>query len=341
KVPNTVLAMIDLRHTIRVFFPGLMNTPRKSSCLTDEESQTFYDHGILPAVQNTAATIVRDWPPSYQSEKFRASNGRGHYQESTHVLSVDDVPEFSHQLRQWMDQVPWGQNMVFGTEIRGKKDATEHQPFRDDALTSLTNAFDDVFYPGDNIDGHWWVDVAIELQLKRKAVVWRAGCATPILQSLQFDNHEIDLATQNKRLYEEDVCQHLLEVAGFRARMPRELSPYQISYVQAYTTDKSLTYHLAGGGVAKQITAVQAMATSQEGGPPYVQGLYDSYTSARGKIDVAARLEVRVPYAQAAAVLLRFPRDVFLKTTLVFPRELWWYVYSNDCSILQVYSYTI
>ncbi len=39
---------------------------------------------------------------------------------------------------------------------------------------------------------------------------------------------------------------------------------------------------------------------------------------------VTARLEVRVPIAQAKAVLRGFSRNLFNDTALVFPRELWW-----------------
>ncbi|KAM6491326.1 hypothetical protein JOM56_013100 [Amanita muscaria] len=322
-IPNAQLATVDQRHIIRIFFPGLANDDRTKSTLTAEESATVYNKGILPAIRKAARTIVHNWPPSYRAEDFRSSSKRGgHHSEGTRCLAADDISYFSRCFRENMNDIPWGQHMLFGTEIRGIKDHTEHLP-ECDPDEYLEAVFNKMYDPWEEVDGHWFVNVGVELLLENKAIVWRAGSASTIMEHLGFSDAEIDSAFSNKRLFEEDVTQHLIEVAGFRSRSGKARGPHQIWYMQAYTTDKSLTYHPEGGKFAKYIEATQAMFC--EGGiPSFTQNLLDTYLDARDQIDVAARLEIRVPYQYATQVLLDFPKEVFLETTLVFPRELWW-----------------
>ncbi|KIL57928.1 hypothetical protein M378DRAFT_15927 [Amanita muscaria Koide BX008] len=71
----------------------------------------------------------------------------------------------------------------------------------------------------------------------------------------------INRAVKNKWQYEQDISQHLIEVAGFHLRLKNSGDPHRIlSYMQAYTTDKSATYHPGRNSFSKQITAKQAMA---------------------------------------------------------------------------------
>ncbi|KAF8327115.1 hypothetical protein F5887DRAFT_1083974 [Amanita rubescens] len=323
-VPNTLLAQRDLRHQIRVFFPGLKNRERTSSALTSEESATFYDIGLRPAILLVAPTTVHDWPPSYASETFRSSDGRGRFTESTRVVSSDDIPDFSTALKNNMNAIPWGKNMVFGTEIRGIKNDTEHQPHMDDAVQDrLDDLLHQVKLPYEQLTGSWFIDVAIELIIKDKAVVWREDCYPPIMQRL-FDIPErvVDRVSRHRNHFEQDVSQHLTEVAGFRAHFSKPVGQFDVLYMQAYTTDKSLTYHPTAHHFAKFLTGKNAMDPRST----YTTSLAAAYEEAREKNDVAARLEVRVPVSKATRVLRDFSQDLFMATALVFPRQLWWNV---------------
>lgn len=321
-VPNTLLANRDMRHQIRVFFPGLRNRERKSSALTAEESAIFYDRGLRPAIQLVAPTVVHDWPPSYASETFRSSDGRGRFTESTRVISAEDVPNFSQALKNHMYAVPWGKDLVFGTELRGIKNQTEHLPDMEDSVQqSLDDLLSQVKSPFDALTGTWFIDVAIELIIADKAVVWRADCYPPIMQRLlDIPEEVVNRLSHQRNHFEQDISQHLTEVAGFRAHFSKPVGPYQVSYMQAYTTDKSLTYHPTSHHFAKFLTGKVAMDSRSS----YTTSLLAAYEEAREKLHVAARLEVRVPISKATNVLRRFTRELFMDTALVFPRQLWW-----------------
>ena len=321
-IPNTLLANIGLRHQIRAFFPGLRNTDRTSSALTSDESAVFYNMGIRPSICSVAPTTIHDWPPSYASEIFRSSDGKGHCTESTRVVCANDVGEFSMALKRNMNAVSWGKNLVFGTEIRGIKNDTEHQPQMDDTVQErLDKLLNYVKYPNEQLTGSWFIDVAIELIIKDRAIVWRADCYPPIMQRLfEIPERLVDRVSHQRNHFEQDISQHLTEVAGFRAQFSKPAGPFEVLYMQAYTTDKSLTYHPTAHHFGKFLTGKNAM----DPGSKYVASLLAAYEEAREKNDVTARLEVRVPISKATVVLRHFPPQLFMDTALVFPRSLWW-----------------
>jgi hypothetical protein len=325
RVPNTVLARIDDRHHIRIFFPGLCSRQRQSSALTAEESSVLYNRGILPALREVAPTIIHHFPPTYRSETFRSTLRTGAQIQSTYPLNYGDVQPFSEALRRHMNRVEWGEDFVIGTEIKGIKNVSEHVPTANHAKNALYEVFRRFSNDGYNVEeGDWYVDVAVELLLKDKATVWRADSYRPIMMDLlEFSERETNSAVSNKWLFQLDLNQHLTQVAGFRATCPKPTGPYEVVYVQAYTTDKALTYQPEAENFGKTLRARHAMEGGGEG-PSYTNHLLDSYVEARDTIDVAARLEVRVPLRHAAKVLLSVSREVYRQTALVFPRQLWW-----------------
>jgi len=130
----------------------------------------------------------------------------------------------------------------------------------------------------------------------------------------------VDRVSRHRNHFEQDVSQHLTEVAGFRAHFSKPVGRFDVLYIQAYTTDKSLTYHPTAHHFAKFLTGKNAMDPRST----YTNSLAAAYEEAMKKNIVTARLEVRVPIAQAKAVLRGFSRNLFNDTALVFPRELWW-----------------
>jgi hypothetical protein len=100
-----------------------------------------------------------------------------------------------------------------------------------------------------------------------------------------------------------------------------ERNPYEIAYMQMYTTDKSVTFHQAGRRHAKYLKATDAL----KGTPPvYCAGLYEAYRQAQNMNDCAARLEVRIPIDHAETVLTTFPNALIKQCLLNFKREKWW-----------------
>jgi hypothetical protein len=88
-----------------------------------------------------------------------------------------------------------------------------------------------------------------------------------------------------------------------------------------YTTDKSVTYQLAGGKHSKHLVPSAAF----KGDPPtFVRGLFEAYMDAATKNHVSARVEVRVPLSRAKRVMTVWPNDLLSRMLVMFNRDRWW-----------------
>jgi hypothetical protein len=97
--------------------------------------------------------------------------------------------------------------------------------------------------------------------------------------------------------------------------------PHDVKYIQMYTTDKAVVYHVEGSHHAKYLSGKMAI----EGNPPvYTGNLYRVYQNASEHIDCGARVEVRVPLEEAATVLRALPARVLEQSLVVFSRKHWW-----------------
>ena len=99
--------------------------------------------------------------------------------------------------------------------------------------------------------------------------------------------------------------------------------PWSVEYIQLYTTDKAVIYHLERGRHSKFMTGNEAI----EGNPPkFLTELYKVFYNCREKVDCAARIEVRVPLESGHRVLLGLPPHIMATSLVVFPRKVWRYV---------------
>jgi hypothetical protein len=323
-----MLASINDREGIRCFFPHLHE--RTSPVMTEDDLREFYEKGIRPAIARLAPQSLADWPPTYDAEVFRASKPTvGGFSWGTKVIPRWGTLEFGELLRQSLQSnaVDWADDMVFQIQVRGVKNGSFHA-CRDDAVTEAL----DVFLDGYDIDPNdqWFIDVGLEFSIpnERKALLWRTDCHTHVVSHLL--NGDLQLATQStkfgSRTYSRDLSSHLADVSGCRIEMGafannEVRNPHSIHYIQLYTTDKAVTYQIAGGKHSKHLTPKAAF----KGDPPqFVRGLFDAYMDAAMHTEVNARIEVRVPLQHASIVLSSWPNDLLSRTMVMFNRERWW-----------------
>jgi len=123
--------------------------------------------------------------------------------------------------------------------------------------------------------------------------------------------------------YYRDISNHLPDVSGFRLAPSNTGSgPYAAAYLQAYTTDKSVTYNQDGRHHAKYLTAVEALGPTQPGNT--IEDLYTIYEGAKKHNPSKARLEVRIPSQSAINVLQQLDETAIRSTIFAFPQQDWW-----------------
>lgn len=329
-MPNVLLCRNGEREAIRCFFPGLYNpATRRSVTLTAEEMAEFYENGVRPAAQQVSPETTGEWPPTYKVELFRASRDTGGHALGSKALPGWAAGVFGDHLKEMLMEsgVQWTDGMLFQTQVRGLKGAYFHACDR----TSATNALER-FSRNYTIteEGQWWVDVGMQFSIEGRVLQWRADCHTLIVQRT-FGCTEADatiLTEFGSAHYKRDLASHVADLAGCRLEPGKyvtdpEVNPHGITYLQAYTTDKALTYHVGKHVHSKHLTPKSAI----RGNPPdFCSSLYQAYWAAQDRNDCAARVEVRVPLENATSVLLSFRPRLLQRCLVNLNRQRWWYV---------------
>jgi len=318
-----------VHNVVRVFIPQLYHENR-TQYLSQDEQRIFYEAGLRPAVERLELEKSSEWPATYNDEMFRARGNNGQLSFQTKVIADWLLPYLGDYIRSSLSNAgySWGEGLVFLHQIRGVKHATSHslrtRSARDALRTFLgQNHLEPAIL---DLDNSWWVDVGIEVDSKEKScLAWRTDSHFHIVhQVMGLSEYRADkITTPGSSKYTRDMASHLTAVSGCRiAPGDRSRGPYDVQYLQMYTTDKSLTYRQDQGHYSKFITCTAILKGRAMG---YIKSLYDLYRNAIKTSHSLARLEVRVPLAKADEVLLHSIDEDILRDSLVsFPREEWW-----------------
>jgi hypothetical protein len=317
KIPNLGFARVGERSLIRIFFPGLFAEDR-SSTLTEEERKAVYEDGIYPSLQDLTPENTPNWPPSYQTAAWLAQNRTGGVQHGTHPFPSHLTDELGHLIAEKLrTSHNWAHGLKFMVQIRGVKEAHGHNPSRFMAQQELRLLTADL----QTDEGSWFVDVGFEISEDGRAYLWRTDAHRRIVEAVVGLSSGSRASPTNWR-YARDTNAHIVGLSGFRLTLDgRAIGRNNIRYIQVYTSDKALTYHLERGMHSKTMTGMMAL----KGNPPiFVKTLFDAFASASENMDVAARIEVRVPLNHARDVLLGVDDEFLRHNLVVIARSTWW-----------------
>lgn len=323
-IPNMIFLSFGLRHQARLFFPGLKCEGNSSNEVSNELKAILYKDAVRPTAIRVLPHLVRDWPASFSSAQFK-DHGPSGVSNTTLFIPQEYLQQFDTSLRSrvdCVDSLKWARNFVWGTEIRGIKDITSHslngtpesrKMLLESVLTDLP-------------EGTWYVDVGIEYSIQGRSLQWCTDSHHTLIQHItKMTAEQTRSATRNNRAFSQQLSSHLNAIAGFRLSLAARSTcgPFEAAFVQAYTTDKSQTYHPHYKNYGKAITPKQALT----GNPPkFCESLISVYNDASTTVDVSVRVEMRVPYIHAPNVLVGDDLDwnVIRGCISSFKREVWW-----------------
>lgn len=292
--------------------------------VTDAQMAELYDEAIRPAAQDILSDSVHDWPTSFKAAQFKDRNHGAGFANSGVIIAERYLQNFDQRLRGRIrdhdDLILWAGDYFWGTEIRGVKDSFYHpmtapEEQRHHILGEVTQDVDTSY-------GDWYIDVGLEFIIGGQALLWSTDAHSRVLQAAVgiSARQANDIISQPSK-FTQDVSTHLPSLSGCRAILDPTLNPLGIVYGASYTSDKSQTYHPENGRFSKTLTPKIAM----HGNPPsWCQSLLNLYRDAASNVDVAARLEVRVPLENAEQCLVTFPEDVIRESLVCYKREIWW-----------------
>jgi hypothetical protein len=313
---------------IRVLFPGLVADGR-SVYLTQEEQKTFYEKGFRPAVVDLLGDSAADWPPDYESEMFRARSHNGQLSFMSKMLPEWLVSLLGDKIREYlsMNEVSWGDGLVFLHQIRGVKNSSQHTPYEEDSKVALEEWLDENFLREEDLTGDWWVDVGLQISSDEKeCLAWRTDSHFHLVKEVLKipENHADRITSVKSTKYTRDMTSHLTAVSGCRISPgPRAEGRFSVQYLQLYTTDKSLTYRQDMGHHGKFMTCGDVLAGKAKS---YCEKLYNVYLAAMNDNFSLARVEVRVPFKHATSVLLGLRHRMISQWLVSFDRVVWWSV---------------
>jgi hypothetical protein len=211
--------------------------------------------------------------------------------------------------------------------IRGVKHAYLHPPTFFASADHLNRLFSDAHIsPQAHLEGQWWIDVGIEISSDEgHCLQWITSSHWKAVQNvLQIEERDAKRITGiGSGKCSRDLSSHLTAISGFRITPgPRAAGPFKAAYIQAYTTDKTVTYNPEGIHHAKFVPAKDALGPEQPS--KSLDGIHTIYEAARQANGSNARLEVRVPYVSATGILVDLDEELFRVSLCSFTRDTWW-----------------
>ncbi|KAG7098026.1 hypothetical protein E1B28_000002 [Marasmius oreades] len=331
-IHNFLLGYWGNRCQLHIFFPTLYapnpspTTPRNVRLDVKQMAQ-FYERGVRPSIANILPESVSDWPPTYDAEAFRIRRSTGRSSYGTKMIPEEFLESFVSELRLSLARngVNWAKDFFFIHTVRGVKLSSFHTPTPEMANRAFLGLLQNVSIPLENtIEGQWFVDVGLEFRSPDgHTVQWTARSHSTVVASfLQVSD---DAANRMTRLgssrYERDIVSHLTGIAGCRIEPRASGGPYDVQYLQLYSTDKNVTYSPEGRHHGKAIPMAKALEDQQP--CKFLEDLYDSY-AASVTIAAHARIEVRVSLDYVTQVLMDIPVTAIRGSLAVFDTETWW-----------------
>ncbi|KAI6008988.1 hypothetical protein PISMIDRAFT_120059 [Pisolithus microcarpus 441] len=342
KIPNLALGKVANRSVIRVFFPRLYHR-FDSPQIPQLDLELIYNRCLRPIVQRLMPNQATHWPPSYNTILQTSRDQRGRFHFGSFDIPAYLLPRFSELYLQSVQQLrPYFRDAYFAHELRGWKAATVHNleedadggnHHRDNQPYERVNALDDLtgvlHMPSINPD-QWLIDVGLEFGNPGHVVTWRRYGHPAIGRHLLPDHNDPAAAMERSRQYYVDYHMHLKDIAGFRWTPGRHSDV--IKYVQAYTTEKAISYQLHDG-------IFRPRKPSELLSDRLTERLLDDLDKQAGILftctgngdmwggepqDGCARLEVRVPLNHAQDILTQIPRRLINDTMVQIPSRNWW-----------------
>ncbi|KAG1893108.1 uncharacterized protein F5891DRAFT_963475, partial [Suillus fuscotomentosus] len=335
KIPNVPLGKVEQRHVVRIFFPRLYTAASEDPSrvgLSQEDLALIYDRCLRPTMIQYLPETRDRWPTSYNIALTHARTSTGSLAFNTvdvawRVLEDLAIP-FLTKLGEEKDEF---RDAYFVHELRGKKNAAMHDG---EVAAERRTALDEVFehVNGRHLDPRQWhVDVALTIGLPGHVVTWRESSHREILNFLMphAGPDRIDRLMKKKSAFHVDRHLQIKEFAGFRANTTTVARADGISYIQAYCTEKNVTYSLSPGVFrrrrAKELlekkTLEKILSDLDIMSDVFFECTGDGVVVGR---DGCARLEVRVPLDKALNWLPTLPEDFVQRCVIAIDRRQWW-----------------
>ncbi|TCD60512.1 hypothetical protein EIP91_009947 [Steccherinum ochraceum] len=332
KIPNFGLCKTMTRHITRIFLPKLYGrNPMTGAKVPAELLSQFYNECLRPSIAAVAPDTLTYWPVDYTHAYVKALDERHQLMFGTIDLPPPDLRDFEEELLRRMDAIPDFENAFFGHELRGTKNTTRHNPDVDqerrDALNEFTSVLDST-----RINLHeWQVDVALEISYPGHVLQWLRIEHKRVLREAMpsLTDNQLQAVLNSKLKTKIDYSSQLRDLAGLRCTPLASGTGDRVSYINVYSTDKSVWYSLHksyfrrmnyDAALPRRIDTLLKSGDHVSETFRRCAGLSDTGALQDG----AARFEIRVPLYSALDALVSLPDGFFENALVAFESDIWW-----------------
>lgn len=326
-IPHMLFATVAARHMVVIMLPALVatNAEDRTSKIPDRIQAEFYEQCVLPTILELDEGERGHWPASHMAELNRITLPTGGRTHGTQLVAAHLVEDFGLRVMARVREQPWGANAFYLHQLRGTRGQTVHEKV--DSAETLLTYLEQLQVARVN-EKDWWIDCGVEVQLPGHVLWWRKDAHWTLLKwCFELDDeHAGELARSTGKMALDYPCQ-LTELAGFRfTPSENDRGETHIHYVQAYNTEKSVTYHLHGGQVAKRLDLGKVLGDA-DAANIYADSICRMFEdAAKHPHDGHARLECRVRMDMALRTFFKDDARSLSRLVVAIPSLTWWYV---------------
>jgi hypothetical protein len=343
-IPNIALGKVANWSVIRVFFPRMYSV-LESKKVPTADLESIYNRCLRPVVQRLMFNQATHWPPNYRTAMQTSQDRAGRLHFGSLDIPSHVLHDFCHSYLNSLETLGNKfRDAYFGHELRGWKAATVHNLEQEaDEPQELGAAYERVVALEDLTrvlrmeeinPEQWLIDVGLEFGVPGMVVTWRTLGHEALVRFLLPNLDNPGRVVSRSKKYYVDPQMHLKDLAGFRWS-PGTHSEL-IHYIQAYTTEKTISYQLHIG-IFSQRKASELLSrrlcmkliSDLEKQSEIIHtctGDAEVEPEDRRPHEACARLEVRVCLAEVHHALVRFPQNLLNQTMVQIPAGNWWFV---------------
>ncbi|KAG2127748.1 hypothetical protein BD769DRAFT_1628190 [Suillus cothurnatus] len=323
KIPNVPLGKVQHRHVVRIFLPRLYSA-HGVVLVSQEDLALIYDHCLHPTLLEVLPEFADRAPTSYAAGYAQSKTRAGRLAFNTIDIPWNRLEEVAEKLlAKLQEQKPAFRDAYFVHELRERRGA----------LYTMM-AFQDMFehVDVDNLNPReWLVDVALAIGVDEHVVTWRESCHQDLLRHLMplACPRKVAALTRNKQKFHFDRTLQIKELAGFRATTANFTDNGEIVYMQAYCTEKNVTYQLNPGVFRRRQPKELLEKKTEQKLVEDLDVMSQIFYECAGEANVegrdgCARLEIRIPLDKAQDFLETLPREVVERSVVAINRRVWW-----------------
>jgi hypothetical protein len=326
QVPNIAIGKVEHRHITRLMIPHLYR-PGSSPAVPRGIIEFVYDKGLRPTVEELLRGQLTNWPVSYAAALTQYRGGRGRLHFSTIDIPAYCLNDFATLFLEKLSLHNDLRDAYFLHELRGTKGSSTHDPetqfSRSAALNDLTKFLDEDSLEPDN----WQIDVALNVHVDGHVTHFlTAGCEKMLAHVLPgLTPAQVTKVTRNKRHYI-DLAASLGDLGGFRNEPGSRGKRDDVTYINAYCTEKTAIYQLHDNGIFRRRTGRDLFPGKLK---PLLDDLLKignvfNQCSQEDGLDANARFEIRMTMSRCLDQHFTYPDRLVEQTIVAIPQAVWW-----------------